>query len=48
MSKGEKASKKSSKKSSKKAPEEASQKAKEGVALANAPDPELHAEYQAD
>ncbi len=35
-------------KTSKKASEKASQKAKEGVALADAPDPELRAEYQAD
>jgi hypothetical protein len=40
MSKGEKTSKKAS--------EKASQKAQEGAALADAPDPELHTEYQAD
>jgi hypothetical protein len=39
---------KTSKKSSKKASEKALQKAKEGTALANAPDLELRAEYQAD
>jgi hypothetical protein len=44
MSKGEKTSKKSSKKAS----EKASPKAKEDATLANAPAPELHAEYQAD
>jgi hypothetical protein len=44
VSKGEKMSKKSSKKVS----EMALQKTKEGVALANAPALELHAEYQAD
>ncbi len=43
MSKGEKTSKKASKKYSKKPSEKASQKTKEGVALANAPAPELHA-----
>jgi hypothetical protein len=40
--------KKTSKKSIKKASEKALQKTKEGAALANAPAPELHAEYQAD
>jgi hypothetical protein len=40
--------KKTSEKSSKKASEEASRKAKEGAALNDAPDPELHVEYQAD
>jgi hypothetical protein len=44
MSKGEKTSKKTSKKAS----EKASLKAKEGAALADAPDQELRAEYQAD
>jgi hypothetical protein len=42
-SKGKKTSKKSSKKA-----EKALQKAKEGAALANAPVPELHTEYQAN
>ncbi len=37
-----------SKKASEKASQKASQKAKEGTALADTPDPELHAEYQAD
>jgi hypothetical protein len=53
-SKGEKASEKASKKASEKEPtkkssekEKASKKTKEGVALANAPAPELHDEYQA-
>jgi hypothetical protein len=41
-------SKKTYKKSSKKASEKALQKTKEGAALANAPTPELRAEYQAD
>ncbi len=40
--------KKTSKKSSKKASEKALQKTKEGVALAEAPVPELRVEYQAD
>jgi hypothetical protein len=40
--------KKTSEKSSKKASEKALQKTKEGAALADAPAPELHAEYQAD
>ncbi len=48
VSAGEKTSKKTSKKSSKKASEKASQRAKEGTALADAPDPELHAEYEKD
>ncbi len=47
-SKGTKSSKKASKKSLKKASEKALQMTKEGVALANAPASELHAEYQAD
>jgi hypothetical protein len=47
-SEGKKSSKKDSKKSSKKASEKASQKTKEGAALADAPAPELRAEYQAD
>jgi hypothetical protein len=46
-SKGKKNSKKFSKKSSEKASEKALQMTKEGVALANAPAPELRAEYQA-
>jgi hypothetical protein len=37
-----------SKKSSKKPSEKALQKTKEGTTLADAPDPKLHAEYQAD
>ncbi len=40
--------KKASKKAAKKSPEKALQKTKEGVALADAPAPELHMEYQAD
>ncbi len=48
MSKGEKSSKKSFKKYSKKASKIASQKVKEGMALTDAPDPELCVEYQAD
>jgi hypothetical protein len=44
----EKISKKASKKLSNKASEKALQKTKEGAALANAPAPELHAEYQAN
>jgi hypothetical protein len=40
--------KKTSKKSSKKVSEKALQKTKEGMALADTPDPDLHAEYQAD
>ncbi len=47
-SKGKKSSEKASKKSSKKSSEKALQKTKEGTALANAPAPELHVEYQAD
>jgi hypothetical protein len=44
VSKGEKTSRKTSKKAS----DKALQKAKEGAASADAPDPELHAEYHAD
>jgi hypothetical protein len=44
VSEGEKTSEKFSKKAS----EKALQKTKEGAALAEAPDAELHAEYQAD
>jgi hypothetical protein len=44
VSKGEKTSEKTSKKAS----EKVLQKAKEGAVSAYAPDPELHAEYQAD
>jgi hypothetical protein len=40
--------KKASKKAAKKSPEKASQKTKEGMALANAPAPELRLEYQAN
>jgi hypothetical protein len=46
-SKGEKDSKKASGKN-RSEKEKASQKTKEGAALADAPAPELHAEYQAD
>ncbi len=46
--KGKKPSKKASKKSLKKSSEKALQKTKEGAALANAPAPELCAEYQAN
>jgi hypothetical protein len=45
---GEKSSKKASKKSLKKSSEKALQKIEKSTALANAPAPELHAEYQAN
>ncbi len=48
VSKDDNTSKKASKKSFKKAPEKALQKTKEGTALADAPAPELHMEYQSN
>jgi hypothetical protein len=47
-SKGKKTSRKASKKSSKKVPKKALQKTMEGVALVDAPAPELRAEYQSN